>query len=439
MLEDLTRRLEAVFQKLRGYGKLSEGNIAEALKEIRRALLEADVNFKVVKDFISAVQEQALGQEVYRSVTPGQMIVKIVHDELVKLLGETSTQLKTAGIPPTIIMLAGLQGSGKTTFAGKLAGFLKKKGRHPMLAAADIYRPAAVEQLKIVGQQLNIPVYSAQLQDAVQICTEAIQAARNQSCDLLIIDTAGRMHIDADMMAEAERIKTRIKPHEILFVADGMTGQDAVTVAREFNDRLEFDGIVLTKLDGDTRGGAALSIRAVTHKPIKFIATGEKYDAIEQFFPERMASRILGMGDVISLVEKAQQAVNQEQAEKLEKKLRREDFNLEDFFDQLQQIKKMGPLDQLLNLIPGLGSQLRDVKIEDKQFGKLEAIISSMTVKERQNPRIIDGSRRRRIAGGSGTRVQDINQLLNQFGQMKKMIQKMKRMPMRGLGKIPLA
>ena len=439
MLEDLTRRLEAVFQKLRGYGKLSESNIAEALKEIRRALLEADVNFKVVKDFISAVQEQALGQEVYRSVTPGQMIVKIVHDQLVKLLGETSTQLKTAGIPPTIIMLAGLQGSGKTTFAGKLAGFLRKKGRHPMLAAADIHRPAAVEQLKIVGQQLNIPVYSAQLQDAVQICTEAIQAARNQSCDLLIIDTAGRMHIDAEMMAEAERIKARIKPHEILFVADGMTGQDAVTVAREFNDRLEFDGIVLTKLDGDTRGGAALSIRAVTHKPIKFIATGEKYDAIEQFFPERMASRILGMGDVISLVEKAQQAVNQEQAEKLEKKLRREDFNLEDFFDQLQQLKKMGPLDQLLNLIPGLGSQLRDVKIEDKQFGKLEAIISSMTVKERQNPRIIDGSRRRRIAGGSGTRVQDINQLLNQFGQMKKMIQKMKRMPMRGLGKIPLA
>jgi signal recognition particle subunit SRP54 len=439
MLEDLTRRLEAVFQKLRGYGKLSESNIAEALKEIRRALLEADVNFKVVKDFISAVQEQALGQEVYRSVTPGQMIVKIVHDQLVKLLGETSTQLKTAGIPPTIIMLAGLQGSGKTTFAGKLAGFLRKKGRHPMLAAADIHRPAAVEQLKIVGQQLNIPVYSAQVQDAVQICTEAVQAARHQSCDLLIIDTAGRMHIDADMMAEAERIKTRIKPHEILFVADGMTGQDAVTVAREFNDRLEFDGIVLTKLDGDTRGGAALSIRAVTHKPIKFIATGEKYDAIEQFFPERMASRILGMGDVISLVEKAQQAVNQEQAEKLEKKLRREDFNLEDFFDQLQQLKKMGPLDQLLNLIPGLGSQLRDVKIEDKQFGKLEAIISSMTVKERQNPRIIDGSRRRRIAGGSGTRVQDINQLLNQFGQMKKMIQKMKRMPMRGLGKIPLA
>jgi signal recognition particle subunit SRP54 len=439
MLEDLTRRLEAVFQKLRGYGKLSESNIAEALKEIRRALLEADVNFKVVKEFISAVQEQALGQEVSRSVTPGQMIVKIVHDELVKLLGETSTQLKTAGIPPTIIMLAGLQGSGKTTFAGKLAGFLRKKGRHPMLAAADIHRPAAVEQLKVVGQQLNIPVYSAQVQDAVQICSEAIQAARNQSCDLLIIDTAGRMHVDAEMMEEAERIKARIKPHEILFVADGMTGQDAVTVAREFNERLEFDGIVLTKLDGDTRGGAALSIRAVTHKPIKFIATGEKYDAIEQFFPERMASRILGMGDVISLVEKAQQAVNQEQAEKLEKKLRREDFNLEDFFDQLQQLKKMGPLDQLLNLIPGIGSQLRDVKIEDKQFAKLEAIISSMTVRERQNPRIIDGSRRRRIASGSGTRVQDINQLLNQFGQMKKMIQKMKRMPVRGLGRIPLA
>jgi signal recognition particle subunit SRP54 len=439
MLEDLTRRLESVFQKLRGYGRLSETNIAEALKEIRRALLEADVNFKVVKDFISAVQQQALGQEVYRSVTPGQMIVKIVYDELVKLLGETSTQLKSAGIPPTVVMLAGLQGSGKTTFAGKLANFLRKKGRHPMLAAADVYRPAAVEQLKIVGQQLNIPVYSAQLQDPVQICVQAIQAAREQSCDLLIIDTAGRMHIDEEMMQEAERIRARIKPHEILFVADGMTGQDAVTVAREFNERLEFDGIVLTKLDGDTRGGAALSIRAVTQKPIKFIAAGEKYDALEQFFPERMASRILGMGDVVSLVEKAEQVLDREQAVKLEKKLRREDFNLEDFFDQLQQLKRMGPLDQLINMIPGIGSQLRGVKIEDNQFGKLEAMINSMTVQERQNPRIINGSRRKRIAAGSGTRVQDINLLLNQFGQMKKMIQKMKRMPVRGLGKIPLA
>jgi len=439
MLEDLTRRLEAIFQKLRGYGKLSEANIAEALKEIRRALLEADVNFKVVKEFISAIEQQALGQEVYHSVTPGQMIVKIVHDELVKLLGGITPQLKTAGIPPTVVMLAGLQGSGKTSFAGKLAGFYRRKGKHPMLVAADIYRPAAIEQLKIVGQQVNVPVFSSDSTDAVQICTTAIQAARNQSCDLLIIDTAGRLHIDEEMMQEAEKIKQRIKPHEILFIADGMTGQDAVTVAKEFNERLEFDGIVLTKLDGDTRGGAALSIRAVTQKPIKFITVGEKNDALEPFYPERMASRILGMGDVVSLVEKAQQAVDQEQAEKLEKKLRREDFNLEDFFDQLQHVKKMGPLDQLLTMIPGISSQLRDVKIEDDQFKKVEAMINSMTVQERRNPRIINGSRRRRIASGSGTRVQDINQLLNQFQQMKKMIQQMKRMPLRGLGKSPLA
>jgi len=439
MLEDLTRRLESVFQKLRGYGKLTESNIAEALKEIRRALLEADVNFKVVKDFISAVEQQALGQEVIRSVTPGQMIVKIVHAELIKLLGETSTQIKIAGIPPTIVLLVGLQGSGKTTFAGKLANFFRKKGRHPMLVAADIYRPAAIEQLKIVGRQLNIPVHSTDSKDPVQICSEAIQASRNQSCDLLIIDTAGRLHIDEEMMHEVEQIKDRIKPHEILFVADGMTGQDAVTVAREFNDRLEFDGIVLTKLDGDTRGGAALSIRAVTRKPIKFVGVGEKIDAIEQFYPERMASRILGMGDVVSLVEKAQEFVDRDKAERLEKKLRKEDFTLEDFFEQLQQLKKMGPLDQLVSMIPGIGAQLRDVKIENNRISKVEAIINSMTFEEKRNPRLIDGSRRRRIAVGSGTKVQDINQLLNQFNQMKKMLQKMKRMPLRGLGKIPLA
>lgn len=438
MLEDLTRRLESVFKKLRGYGRLTEANIAEALKEIRRALLEADVNFKVVKDFISAVEQKALGQEVIRSVTPGQMIVKIVHAELIKLLGETSTQIRTAGIPPTVIMLAGLQGSGKTTIAGKLAYFFRKKGQHPMLAAADIYRPAAVEQLRVVGRQLNIPVFSAELKDPVQICLEAIQAARTQSCDLLIIDTAGRLHIDEEMMQEAQQIKSRVKPHEILFVADGMTGQDAVTVAREFNERLEFDGIILTKLDGDTRGGAALSIRAVTHKPIKFVGIGEKFDAIEQFYPERMASRILGMGDVVSLVEKAQEVVDREKAGRLERKLRKEDFTLEDFFEQLQQIKKMGSLEQLIGMIPGAGSQLRDVKIEHNQISKVEAIINSMTVQEKRNPRVIDGSRRRRIAAGSGTRVQDINQLLNQFNQMKKMLQKMKRMPLRGLGKIPL-
>jgi signal recognition particle subunit SRP54 len=439
MLEDLTRRLESVFQKLRGYGKLSEKNIAEALKEIRRALLEADVNFRVVKDFISAVEHQALGQEVIHSVTPGQMIVKIVHGELIKLLGNSGTQIKTAGIPPTIVMLAGLQGSGKTTFAGKLANFLRQKGRHPMLVAADVYRPAAVEQLKIVGRQLNIPVFSAEGKDPLQICTDAIQEARNRSLDLIILDTAGRHHIDEDMMNEAEQIRNKVKPHEILLVVDGMTGQDAVTVATEFNERLELDGIVITKLDGDTRGGAALSIRAVTGKPIKFISAGEKPDAIEAFYPERMASRILGMGDVVSLVEKAQEVVSQEKAESLEKKLRHEQFTLEDFYEQLQQLKKMGPLDQLLQLIPGLGSQLRGATMEDGQIRKVEAMIDSMTIQERRNPRMINGSRRKRIAVGSGTRVQDINRLLNQFDQMKKMMQRMKRMPLKGLGRIPLA
>ncbi len=307
MLEDLTQKLESVFQNLRGYGKLTEKNIADSMKEIRRALLEADVNYKVVKKFVESVQEQSVGQEVLRSVTPGQMIVKIVHSELVALLGETTTQIKVAGIPPTIVMLSGLQGSGKTTFAGKLAQFFRKKGRHPMLVAADIYRPAAIEQLQVVGKNLNLPVYTEESKDAVKICSNAIAEARKQNCDVLILDTAGRLHIDDEMMRELEEIKSKVKPHEILFVADGMTGQDAVNTAKEFCDRLEFDGIVLTKLDGDTRGGAALSIRAVTEKPIKFISMGEKYDDVEQFYPDRMASRILGMGDVVTLVEKAQE------------------------------------------------------------------------------------------------------------------------------------
>lgn len=438
MLEDLSHRLESVFQKLRGYGKLNEKNIADSMKEIRRALLEADVNYKVVKDFVSRVQERSLGQDVLRSVTPGQMIVKIVHDELVNLFGETTSQIKTAGIPPTVVMLAGLQGSGKTTFAGKLASFLRKKGQHPMLVAADVYRPAAIEQLKVVGSGMNVPVYSDDTKDPIKICMGAIGEARKQSCDVLILDTAGRLHIDDEMMKELERIKSKINPHEILFVADGMTGQDAVNTAKEFCNRLEFDGIVLTKLDGDTRGGAALSIRAVTQKPIKFISIGEKFDAIEQFYPDRMASRILGMGDVVSLVEKAQESIDGEKAAKLEKKLRKQEFTLEDFYDQLQQIKKMGPLDQLLGMIPGIGAQLKGVKVDDKSFTRIEAIINSMTIKERRDPRILNGSRRRRIADGSGTRVQDVNQLLNQFGQMKKMLKRMKKMPHGALNKMPL-
>jgi signal recognition particle subunit SRP54 len=438
MLEDLTHNLESIFQTLRGYGKLSEKNIADSMKEIRRALLEADVNYRVVKDFVAAVQEKAVGQEVLRSVTPGQMIVKIVHSELVSLLGETTTQIKTDGIPPVVVMLAGLQGSGKTTFAGKLAQFFRKKGRHPMLVAADVYRPAAIEQLKVVGKSLNVPVYSESSAKPIDICKNAIAAARQQNCDLLILDTAGRLHVDDEMMRELEEIKSKLKPHEILFVADGMTGQDAVNTAREFCNRLEFDGIVLTKLDGDTRGGAALSIRAVTQKPIKFISLGEKFDAIEQFFPDRMASRILGMGDVVTLVEKAQQTIDHEQSARLEKKLRKRDFNLEDFFEQLQQIKRMGPLDQLLGMIPGLGSQVKNVKVDDRSLVYIEAIINSMTVQERRNPKILNGSRRRRIALGSGTRVQDVNRLLNQFEQMKKMIKNMNRLPFKGMGRIPL-
>jgi signal recognition particle subunit SRP54 len=438
MLEDLSQKLETVFKKLRGYGKLTENNVSESMKEIRRALLEADVNYKVVKDFVASVQMKAIGQEVLKSVTPGQMIVKIVHSELINLLGATSTQIKVAGIPPTIVMLAGLQGSGKTTFAGKFAQFYRKKGKHPMLVAADVYRPAAIEQLKIVGNNLDIPVYSDTSGNPVKICTQALGEARKKTCDLLILDTAGRLHIDDVMMRELEEIREKIKPHEILFVADGMTGQDAVNTAKEFCTRLEFDGIVLTKLDGDTRGGAALSIRAVTQKPIKFIGVGEKYDDIEQFFPDRMASRILGMGDVVSLVEKAQESIDQEKAARLEKKILKQDFNLEDFFDQLQQIKKMGPLSQLIGMIPGVGSHLKDANVDDRSFDSIEAIINSMTIQERRNPKILNGSRRRRIAMGSGTKVQDVNRLLNQFGQMKKMLKNMKHMPRKGMGKIPL-
>jgi signal recognition particle subunit SRP54 len=438
MLEDLSQRLESVFRNLRGYGKLSEKNIADSMKEIRRALLEADVNFRIVKDFVSSVEQKAIGQDVLRSVTPGQMIIKIVHDELVDLLGETTMQMKMAGIPPTIIMLSGLQGSGKTTFAGKLGNFLRKKGLHPMLVAADIYRPAAIEQLKVIGKSLNIPVYSTEDKDPVAICSGAVGAARHQSCDIIILDTAGRLHIDEQMMLELEKIRARVNPNEVLFVADGMTGQDAVNTAKEFDARLEIDGIVLTKLDGDTRGGAAISIRAVTGKPIKFISLGEKLDAIEQFYPERLASRILGMGDVVSLVEKAQETIDQDEARKLEKKLLKQEFTLEDFFTQLQAVKKMGPLDQLLGMIPGMGNQMKNVSVDDRVLDRTEAIINSMTIQERRNPRILNGSRRKRIALGSGTRVQDVNQLLNQFEQMKKMLKRFKKMPFGGMKNLPI-
>ncbi len=438
MLEDLTQKLESAFQKLRGYGKLNEKNIAESLKEIRRALLEADVNYKVVKDFVAAVQEKAVGEDVLRSVTPGQMIVKIVHDELVGLLGSSTMQMKTAGIPPTIIMLAGLQGSGKTTFAAKLANFLSKRGRKPMLVVADVYRPAAVQQLKVLGKSLNIPVYEEGLGDPVKISFNAVSAARNQFCDTIILDTAGRLHIDENMMAELTRIKGRVRPHEILFVADGMTGQDAVSAAKEFSDQLDFDGVVLTKMDGDARGGAALSIRAVTGKPIKFIGVGEKLDEVEQFYPDRIASRILGMGDVVTLVERAKDSIDKKKAAKLEEKFRKAEFDLEDFYDQLQQIKKMGSLESLLKMIPGIGKQLGNVNVDERGFVRVEAIINSMTIEEKQNPKILNGNRRKRIANGSGTRVQDINQLMNQFQQMKKMMKQMKGKSAKSFGGMPL-
>lgn len=428
MLEDISSKLESILKQVRGQGKLTEKNIADSLKEIRRALLEADVNYKVVKQFIKGVQEKALGEEVLRSITPGQQIVKIVHDELVRLMGESHTDIKTAGIPPTIIMICGLQGSGKTTFTGKFGNFLRKKGRRPMLVGADVYRPAAKRQLEILGEGMNIPVYTTPSNDALQICRESIKAAREKACDVLILDTAGRLHVDEAMMQELENIKKEIKPHEILFVADGMTGQDAVNAAKQFLDRLDYDGVILTKMDGDARGGAALSIRSVTDRPIKFMSTGEKMDAIEAFHPDRLASRILGMGDVVTLVEKAQENMDEEKAKKLEKKIRKEQFTLEDFYEQLQQIKKMGPLDSLLKMIPGVGKQLKGIQVDDNAFVKVEAIINSMTIKERQRPEILNGSRRKRIAGGSGTEVRDVNQLIRQFNEMKKMMKKMNKM-----------
>lgn len=434
MFQDLSEKLEQVLKKIRGQGKLTEKNIVESLKEVRRVLLEADVNYKVVKSFIASVQEKAIGQKVLKSITPGQQIVKIIYDELKAIMGESEAPVNLSGASPAIIMLTGLQGSGKTTLAGKLALYFKNRGRNPMLVAADIYRPAAVKQLQIVGEQIGVPVISEQSASAVQICVNAIQTSRSQGYDLLIFDTAGRLHIDQELMQELVEIKTKTRPHEILFVADGMTGQDAVNTAKEFLTWLDFDGVVLTKLDGDARGGAALSIRMVTNKPIKFISTGEKFDALEKFHPERMASRILGMGDIVSLVEKAQQAVDQEQAEKLEQKLRRQQFTLEDFYDQLQQIKKMGPLDQLLGMIPGIkSSMLKGISLDDGSFVKIEAIINSMTPEERRRPSIIDGSRRKRISRGSGTSVQDVNQLLKQFDMMQKMMKNINKFKFKGI------
>ncbi len=439
MFESLTEKIEGVFKRLRGHGKLSEVNIEEAMRDVRRVLLEADVNYRVVKTFVERVRARAVGQEVLKSLTPGQQVIRVVHEEMVHLLGDRHHALNFSNIPPTVIMMVGLNGAGKTTASAKLARLLRQKSRRVTLVAADVYRPAAGEQLEGPGRPLrraiDVPVFKGPVgADPVDICAQALSAARNGSADTLILDTAGRIHIDEEMMVEVERIRDRTSPHEILFVADGMTGQDAVNAAAEFKRRLDFTGVVLTKMDGDARGGAALSIREVTGVPIKFVGVGEKVDALEPFHPDRMASRILGMGDILSLVERAEQAVSVEQATALERKLRKETFTFEDFLEQLQQVKKMGPLDQLLDMIPGAGRALKGLQVDDRAFVHVEAIIRSMTQEERRKPHIIDGSRRRRIAQGSGRNVQEINRLLKQFQQMQKMMKTLGRMkPGRGM------
>lgn len=422
MFEDLTRKLEGVFKRLKGEGKISEANVTETLREVRRVLLDADVNYKVAKQFIDDVQKRALGQDVLLSITPGQLIVKIISDELVKLLGSAMVEITFAPLPPTVVLVAGLQGSGKTTFCGKLAHHLKHQGRHPLLAAADMYRPAAVDQLRMLGKQIDVPVYTDAGASAVQIARSAVEHARKNARDVVIVDTAGRLHVDEKMMEEVEAIKAATNPQEILFVVDAMTGQDAVNTAKAFNDRLDFDGAVLTKMDGDARGGAAISLRATVGKPIKFISTGEKLDALERFHPDRLASRILGMGDIVTLVEKAQERFDEEKTAKLEEKLRKSQFTLEDFLEQLQEVRKMGPLQQVMSMLPGMHKLPADAAVDEKALGRIEAIIRSMTPAERQRPQIINGSRRRRIATGSGTTVQDVNKLMKQFDQMQRMV-----------------
>ncbi len=423
MFENLSEKLERSFKVLKGQGKITEINVAETMKEVRRALLDADVNYKVAKSFTDTVKQKALGQNVINAIKPQELMVKIVHDELATLMGGDTAAVNLSG-NPTVILMSGLQGSGKTTFSGKLARKLKsEKGRRPLLVACDVYRPAAIEQLKVLAEQIDVPVYTEEgSKNPVKIARHAIDYARQNHLDLVIVDTAGRLAVDEQMMDEIEAIKNAIKPQETLFVVDAMTGQDAVNTAREFNERLDFDGVVLTKLDGDTRGGAALSIRTVVTKPIKFVGTGEKLDALDLFHPARMADRILGMGDIVSLVEKAQQQFDEKQAQELQRKIQRNQFNFNDFLTQIHQIKKMGNLKDLASMIPGLGKAIKDVDIDDNAFKGIEAIISSMTAVEREKPEIINASRRKRIAAGSGTTVQEVNRLLTQFEQTRKMM-----------------
>jgi signal recognition particle subunit SRP54 len=430
MFESLSDRLNDTFKKLRGQARLTEANIQEAMGEVRQALLEADVNFKVVKEFIASATEKAVGLDVLGSLAPGQQVIKVVHQHLLELLGGAATGLNLGGSPPVAIMLVGLQGSGKTTTAGKLARLLQKQGRRPYLVPADVYRPAAIEQLQVLGRNLSLPVHPSQSgQDPVEICRAAQLVASDKNCDTLIIDTAGRLHVDAELMAELARIKSEIRPGEILFVADAMTGQDAVTVADKFNQDLAISGVVLTKMDGDARGGAALSIKKVTGQPIKFVGMGEGLDALDVFHPDRLASRILGMGDVLSLIEKAEAVVDQKQAAKMVDKLRRDAFTLEDFRDQIRQIRKMGSLEQLMGMIPGMNrlKQMQNIpKPDEKELGRVEAIINSMTAEERRRHEIISAGRRQRIARGSGTTINDVNKVLKSYGEMLKVMKKMK-------------
>ena len=427
MFEELSLKLDSTLKKVSGQGKISEKNIADTLREIRRVLLDADVNYKVAKDFIDNVSSKALGKEVIASISPGQLITKIIYDELINLLGGSQAEIKINGSGITIILVVGLQGSGKTTFCGKLAKRLKENGRKVLLVAADIYRPAAIEQLKYLGGHVSVPVFSLEERDARKVAAESLLFAKEKNLNTVVIDTAGRLHVDEEMMTEVSDIKSIVKPSETLFVVDAMTGQDAVNSAKAFNDTVDYDGIVLTKLDGDARGGAALSIRTVVGKPIKFISNGEKLKDLEPFYPDRLASRILGKGDIVSLVEKAQESFDEHEAEKLEEKLRKNKFDFNDFLKQIKVIKKMGSLTSLLGMIPGLNSQIKNAQVDDNALVKVEAIINSMTLEERRTPKVLNGSRRKRIARGSGTSIQDVNRLIKQFGEMQKMMGKLSR------------
>ncbi|TCX53243.1 signal recognition particle protein [Dehalobacter sp. 12DCB1] len=432
MFEGLSEKLQATFKRLKGKGKLTEADVTEALREVRIALLEADVNFKVVKELVARIKERSVGQEVLESLTPGQHVIKIVHEEIIHLMGGSESKISISSKPPTIIMLVGLQGAGKTTHGAKLANMLKKQGKYPLLVACDIYRPAAIKQLEVLGEQIKVPVFSLGQENPVKIASDSLVFARKNGNDVVIIDTAGRLHINEELMDELSRIKGNVKPHEILLVVDAMTGQDAVNAADAFHQQLGLDGVILSKLDGDTRGGAVLSVKAVTGCPIKYAGTGEKMDALEVFHPDRIASRILGMGDVLTLIEKAQQNVDEKKARELEEKIRKQELTLDDYLDQIKQLRSMGPLSSVLEMLPGIGKQLKGVQIDEKEFYKAEAIICSMTAEERRKPILIKDSRKKRIAKGSGTTVVDVGRLLKQYEQTKKMMKQLSGLP--GMG-----